>query len=180
MLLDLAPRVLPELDQQLSRTADRVLRERGVEVRTGQSIAEADADGVRLTTGEQVPTRTRVWCVGVRPDPLVEQVGLPTEKGRLVVDQCLAVPGHPEVLACGDAAAVPDLTRPGQVTAMTAQHAAGQGTLAGRNIAASLGHGTRGRFRHHGLGFVVELGGRDAAANPLHIPLSGLGSRPRR
>jgi NADH:ubiquinone reductase (H+-translocating) len=174
MLLDLAPRVLPELDKRLSRTADRVLRDRNVEVRTGQSVEEADADGVRLTTGEHVPTRTLVWCVGVRPDPLVEQLGLPTEKGRLVVDEYLAVPDHPEVLACGDGAAVPDLTRPGQVTAMTAQHAVRQGTLAGRNIAASLGHGTRRRYRHHDLGFVVELGGRDAAANPLHIPLSGL------
>jgi NADH dehydrogenase len=97
------PECCPELDQRLSRTADRVLRERGVEVRTGQSIAERDADGVQLTTGEQVPTQTLVWCVGVRPDPLVERAGLLTEKGRLVVDQYLAVPGHPEVLAGGDA-----------------------------------------------------------------------------
>jgi NADH dehydrogenase len=174
LLLDLAPRVLPELDQRLSRTADRVLRERGVEVRTGRSIEEADAHGVRLTDGEHVPTRTLVWCVGVRPDPLVEGLGLATEKGRLVVDEYLAVPGHPEVLACGDAAAVPDLTRPGQATAMTAQHAVRQGRLAGRNVAASLGHGSRGRYRHSDLGFAVELGGREAAANPLHIPLSGL------
>jgi NADH:ubiquinone reductase (H+-translocating) len=174
MLLDLAPRVLPELDERLSTTADRVLRERGVEVGTGQSIEEATADGVRLTSGEQVPTRTLVWCVGVRPDPLVEGVGLPTQKGRLVVDEYLTVPEHPDVFACGDAAAVPDLTRPGEVTAMTAQHAERQGKLAGRNVAASLGHGTRAAYRHHDLGFVVELGGRDAAANPLQFPLAGL------
>lgn len=174
LLLDVADRVLPGLDPRLAGTADRVLRERGVEVRTGQSVEEAHADGVRLSTGEEVPTRTIVWCVGVRPDPLVEGLGLPTEQGRLVVDEHLAVPGHPDVLACGDAAAVPDLTRPGELTAMTAQHAVRQGRLAGRNVSASLGHATRGRYRHHDLGFVVELGGRDAAANPLQVPLSGL------
>src|SRR5271163_2303119 len=38
MLLDTAPRVLPQLDPRLSKTADRVLRRRGVEVRTGQSV----------------------------------------------------------------------------------------------------------------------------------------------
>ncbi len=43
MLLDTAPRLLPELDPRLSKTADRVLRRRGVEVRTGQSVAEAAA-----------------------------------------------------------------------------------------------------------------------------------------
>ena len=177
MLLDLAERVLPELDVRLSHTADRVLRERGVEVRTGQSVQEAGHEGVRLTTGEEVPTRTLVWCVGVRPDPLVEEVGLPTQKGRLVVDAQLTVPGHPDVFACGDAAAVPDLTRPGEVTAMTAQHAVRQGKLAGRNVAASLGYGRAGTYRHHDLGFVVELGGRDAAANPIHVPLSGLAAK---
>ncbi|MHA6629496.1 NAD(P)/FAD-dependent oxidoreductase [Pseudonocardia sichuanensis] len=174
MLLDTAPQVLPGLDERLSRTADRVLRERGVEVRTGESVKEAGRECVLLTTGEEVPTRTLVWCVGVRPDPLVEEVGLPTQKGRLCVDAQLTVPDHPDVFACGDAAAVPDLTRPGEVTAMTAQHAVRQGKLAGRNVAASLGYGGPRSYRHHDLGFVVELGGRDAAANPLHVPLAGL------
>ena len=174
MLLDMAARVLPGLDERLSRTADRVLRERGVEVRMGQSVQEAHHGGVELTTGEQVPTRSLVWCVGVRADPLVESLGLKTDKGRLVVDEYMRVPGHPEVFACGDAAAVPDETRPGQPTAMTAQHAQRQGALVGRNIAASLGKGTSRRYKHHDLGWVVELGGRDAAANPLKVPLAGL------
>ncbi|WP_344419002.1 NAD(P)/FAD-dependent oxidoreductase [Pseudonocardia ailaonensis] len=173
LLLDLAPRVLPELDERLSRTADRVLRERGVEVRTGQSVEEALPTCVRLTTGEEVPTHTLIWCVGVRPDPLVEDMGLPTDRGRLVVGTDLSVPGHPEILACGDVAAVPDVTRPGSVTAMTAQHATRQGTLAARNVAAALGVGSPRSYEHHDLGFVVELGGTDAAANPLGIPLSG-------
>src|SRR4051794_34264098 len=174
MLLDTAKQVLPELDDRLSRTADRVLRERGVEVRMGQSVEEAGHDGVRLTTGEDVPTRSLIWCVGVRADPLVDDLGLKTDKGRVVVDEYMRVPGHPEVFACGDAAAVPDVTRPGQATAMTAQHAQRQGALAGRNIAASLGKGTSRRYKHHDLGWVVELGGRDAAANPLKVPLAGL------
>ena len=174
LLLDTAPRVLPELDERLSRTADRVLRERGVEVRMQQSVDEALKDHVRLTTGEDVPTQTLIWCVGVRPDPIVADLGLPTERGRLVVGTDLAVAGHPEILGCGDIAAVPDVTRPGAVTAMTAQHATRQGALAARNVAASLGVGTAGTYSHHDLGFVVELGGTDAAANPLGIPLSGL------
>jgi NADH dehydrogenase len=139
----------------------------------GDSVDEARADGVELKSGVFVPSRTLVWCVGVRPDPLVEETGLATQKGRLVTEPSLVVPGHPEVFACGDAAAVPDLTRPGQVTAMTAQHATRQGRLAGRNVAASLGVGAPRRYRHHDLGFLVELGGRDAAANPLGVPLAG-------
>ncbi|AEM83476.1 NAD(P)/FAD-dependent oxidoreductase [Streptomyces violaceusniger] len=173
LLLDIAPRVLPELDKKLSRTADRVLRKRGVEIRTRTTVKEATSEGVRLDDGEFIDTRSLIWCVGVRPDPLVEQLGLATERGRLRVDQYLAVPGHPEVLACGDAAAVPDLTRPGQFTPMTAQHAHRQGKVAAHNVLAALGRGAPKPYKHHDLGFTVDLGGAQAAADPLHIPLSG-------
>jgi NADH:ubiquinone reductase (H+-translocating) len=173
LLLDTAKRVLPELDPRLSRTADRVLRRRGVEVRMGQSVAEAGDGYVQLTTGEKVPTRALIWCVGVRPDPFVDDLSMATNRGRLVVDEFMAVPGAPDIYACGDCAAVPDLTRPGQICGMTAQHAQRQGKLVARNVVASLGMGTAQPYQHHDLGFLVDLGGLAAAANPLHIPLSG-------
>ncbi|MEU6565604.1 NAD(P)/FAD-dependent oxidoreductase [Streptomyces parvulus] len=173
MLLDVAPRVLPEMDERLSVTADRVLRQRGVDVRMGTSVKEATHDGVVLTDGTTVGTRTLVWCVGVRPDPLVESLGLPMESGRLLVDPHLQVPGRPELFACGDVAAVPDLTRPGEFTPMTAQHAWRHGKVCAQNVAASLGIGERRPYRHRDLGFVVDLGGAKAAANPLGLPMSG-------
>jgi NADH dehydrogenase len=54
----------------------------------------------------------------------------------IVVDEFLTVPGHQDVFAAGDAAAAPDLTRPGQLTAMTAQHAQRQGKAGARDVAA--------------------------------------------
>jgi NADH:ubiquinone reductase (H+-translocating) len=173
MLLDTSPRVLAQLDPRLSKTADRVLRRRGVEVLMGHSVSEANDGFVQLTTGEKVPTRSLIWCVGVRADPLVEGIDLATDHGRLVVDEFMAVPDASDIYACGDCAAVPDLTRPGQVCGMTAQHAQRQGKLIARNVAASLGKGTRKPYKHHDEGFLVDLGGLAAAANPLNIPLSG-------
>ncbi|MFF0679561.1 FAD-dependent oxidoreductase [Streptomyces tendae] len=173
MLLDVAPRVMPEMDERLSRTAERVLRQRGVDVLMGTSVKEATHDGVVLTDGTTVDTRTLVWCVGVRPDPLVESLGLPMERGRLLVDPHLQVPGRPELFACGDVAAVPDLNQPGQYTPMTAQHAWRHGKVCAQNVAASLGIGERRAYRHRDMGFVVDLGGAKAAANPLGLPMSG-------
>jgi NADH dehydrogenase len=159
LLLDTAPRLLPELDQHLSRTAERVLRSLGVEVRTGQSVTEALDDCVLLSTGEKVPTRSLIWCVGVRPEPLVSDIDLATVEGRLVVDEIMSVPGVPDIYACGDCAAVPDATRPGEVYGMTAQHAQRQGKQVARNVAASLGIGATAPYKHHDLGFLVDLGG---------------------
>jgi NADH dehydrogenase len=174
LLVDTAERVLPSLDERLAVAADDVLRNRGVEVRTKTSVKEATLDGVLLSTGEFIPSKSLIWCVGVRPDPVVAGLGLPLRDGRVVVDEFLNVPGHPDVYAIGDAAAVPDLTRPGEITGMTAQHATRQGITAAKNIAASYGKGQRRPYRHHDLGFVVDLGGLDAAANPLGIPLQGV------
>lgn len=174
LLVDRAPAVLPELGQRLGDPALRILRRRGVDVRLNTTIEEVTDSQVRLSDGTTVPTRTLVWCVGVTPGPLTQALGLETIKGRIVVDEFLTVPGHPDVFAAGDAAAVPDLTHPGQLTAMTAQHAQRQGKAAARNVAATLGHGTRKPYKHRDLGFVVDLGGWQAVANPLHIPMSGL------
>jgi NADH dehydrogenase len=165
--------VLSGLAKHLSRTADRVLRERGVDVRCDETMEEATGEGVRLSSGETVPTRTLLWCVGVRPDPVIDDLGVDVDQGRVVVDTRLNVPDRREVFACGDAAAAPDPSRKGEYCAMTAQHAVRQGQLAGRNIAASLGYGKARHYRHHDLGFVVDLGGTKAAANPFHIPLTG-------
>jgi NADH:quinone reductase (non-electrogenic) len=173
LLIDTADRVLPQLDIRLARASDRVLRERGVEVRLQDSVKDATAEGVHLSDGDFVPTKSLIWCVGVRPDPLIDGLGLETKQGRLVVDEFLTIPQHPDVYAVGDAAAVPDLTRPGEITGMTAQHATRQGTTAAKNIAASYGRGRRRPYKHHDLGFVVDLGGLDSAANPLGVPLSG-------
>jgi NADH dehydrogenase len=173
MLLDTAPRLLPELAPRLSKTAERVLHRRGVEVLTGQSIAEANDGFVQLTTGEKVPTHSLIWCVGVRADPLVGGIDLKTNRGRLVVDEFMKVPGAPDIYACGDCAAVPDLTRPGQVCGMTGQHAVRQGKQVAKNVAASLGVGHARAYKHHDEGFLVDLGGLAAAANPMGIPLSG-------
>lgn len=185
LLLDAAERVLPELDERLSRAAERALREQGVEVRPGTFVKEATREGVLLTDGEFVPCRTLVWCVGVRPDPLLGSLGLPLERGRLLVEPTLQAPGRPEVFACGDAAAVPDLDRPGEYTPMTARHAWRQGKVAGQNVAASLGGGAGMRpYRHRDPGIAVDPGGVRAAADPLGVhrcgPVAGAVARAHR
>jgi NADH:ubiquinone reductase (H+-translocating) len=174
VLIDLAPRVLPELGERLGDEAMEVLRRRGVEVRLGTTVEEATEDKVRLSDGDTIPTHTLVWCTGVTPSPLIQNLGLPTERGRLKVGADLRVSGAEDVFAFGDAAAVPDLTRPGQLTGQTAQHAQRQGKLAARNVAASLGFGKAVPYRHRDLGFAVDLGGFDAVASPFGVALGGL------
>ncbi|XDO63765.1 hypothetical protein HEP84_55235 [Streptomyces sp. RLB1-33] len=87
----------------------------------------------------------------------------------------LTLPGHDEVFALGDAAAVPDLAAGGDaICPPTAQHALRQGRTAGNNVAARLRGRSLSQYRHRDLGLVVDLGGLGSVARPLGIPLSGL------
>jgi NADH:ubiquinone reductase (H+-translocating) len=173
LLLDTANQVMPEVGEKLGNAAQKVLRRRGIDVRLGITLKEAHADHVVLSDDSRVDTRTLAWVTGVTGAPLIETLGLPTEKGRLTVQADLQVPDHPDVFAAGDAAAVPDLTDPGKITPPTAQHATRQGNVLARNVAASLGHGTSKEYKHRNLGLVVDLGPWQAVANPLGLPLSG-------
>ncbi|MBX6389358.1 MAG: FAD-dependent oxidoreductase [Frankia sp.] len=200
LLVDHGQGVLHELGPGLGRRAARVLASLGVEVRLGVTAQRVTPTSIRLASvgggapggfrgDATVGTHTVVWCAGVRPSPLIDALGWPTTRGgRLVVDAYLRVPSVDDVFALGDAAAVPDLTRaapggrqgagagqgaPTALTGQTAQHAVRQAAVAARNVAASLGYGRARPYRHHNLGFVVDLGDLSAVANPLGVPLAG-------
>jgi NADH:ubiquinone reductase (H+-translocating) len=173
VLMDLAEAVMPEVGPKLGKAAQRVLHDRGIDLRLGVTLKEVHANHVVLSDDSRVDTHTVAWVTGVTGAPLIETLGLPTEKGRLTVGPNLQVPGHPNVFAAGDAAAVPDLTQPGKITPPTAQHATRQGKALARNVAASLGFGTPKDYRHRNMGLVVDLGPHHAVANPLNVQLSG-------
>jgi NADH dehydrogenase len=173
VLMDLAEQVMPEVGEKLGAAAMGVLRNRGIDVRLGLTLKEVHADHVILSDDSRIDTHTVAWVTGVTGAPLIEKLGLDTERGRLKVQADLQVPGHPDVFAAGDAAAVPDLTQPGKITPPTAQHATRQGNALARNVAATLGYGTKKPYRHRNMGLVVDLGPHHAVANPLNVQLSG-------
>ncbi len=173
LLLDSAGHVMPEVGPRMGERVLRVLRERGVEVRLGTTLTRVAEDHVVLSDGTRVETRTVAWVTGVTASPLIGRLGLTLDRGRLVVDADLSVPGHPDVFAGGDAAGVPDLTKAGTVTPPTAQHATRQGHALAGNVAATLGLGRVQAYRHRDLGLVVDLGPRHAVADPLGLHPAG-------
>jgi NADH:ubiquinone reductase (H+-translocating) len=173
VLMDRSQTVLPEMGPRLSRAALSVVRRRGMEVRLETTVTATDAEWVTLSHRPPPPTRTVLWTVGVTPPPLVESLGLPVSRGRLVVDEQLRL--REGAWAAGDSAAARDPSSDtGHDYPPTAQHAQRQGVVIGRNIAASLGHGTARPYRHRDLGLVADLGRAGAVARPLGIPLTGV------
>ncbi|MEN3583951.1 NAD(P)/FAD-dependent oxidoreductase [Streptomyces sp. ZYX-F-203] len=175
-LIDIAPKLMPELGEKLGTSAHEILSRRGIEISLGVTVGRVGDEEVVLTDGRVVPTRTLIWTAGVVASPLIATLGAETVRGRLVVTPELVVPGHHGVFALGDSAAVPDLAKGAEsaVCPPTAQHAMRQGRVAAANIIATLRHQPLRPYEHRDLGLVVDLGGTDAVSRPLGVELHGL------
>lgn len=174
-LIDIAPKLMPELGDKLGRSAQEILRRRGIEISLGVSIEKAGPTEVTFTDGRVVPTRTLIWTAGVVASPLIATLGAETVRGRLAVNAEMNLPGHDGVFALGDAAAVPDRAKGGDaVCPPTAQHAMRQGKVVADNVIATLRGQALRPYEHKDLGLVVDLGGKDAVSKPLGIELHGL------
>lgn len=124
--------------EEMRNTIEEASNELGVEWRLNSEIKAIDATGVTLKNGERIAAATVVWTAGVEAHPLSQQIaGESDGQGRLIVNESLQVPAHPEVYATGDMAhaRTDDL---GNTALMTCQHAIQLGKFAGHNAAASL------------------------------------------
>jgi NADH:ubiquinone reductase (H+-translocating) len=169
VLVDAAPKILPEVPRRLGEYAARYLAKLGVEIHVGTMLESLDAEMARLSNGVTIPTKTLVWTAGVRAHPLAAGLGLPVgEKGRVVVDETLRVQGRERVWVLGDCAQVPNLATPGEFDPPTSQHALRQA----RQLAKNLG-GKPGPYAYRMIGQGATLGRFKGVAEIFGIRLRG-------
>jgi NADH:ubiquinone reductase (H+-translocating) len=169
VLVDAAPKILPEIPTRLGDYAGELLRRRGVDIRVGTTLEEVEPHAVRLSDGDHLLTSTVVWTAGVRANPLLGEFGLPLdERGRVRVDETLRVEGKARVWALGDCAAVPNGATPGQVDPPTSQHALRQAKRLAKNIAGDVQP-----YRYKMLGEVATLGRYRGIASVFGFPFKG-------
>jgi NADH dehydrogenase len=174
VLVEARDRLMPEISESLAEFAGNELRRRGIEIRLGTTIERVSPDSTELSTGEVIPTRTVAWTAGVKPHPIVAELGLPLdETGRIEVDRYCRVEGVDSVWAIGDAAAVPDPARPGLASPPTCQHAIRQGRTAGANVAAAIAGRPQKPFTYKTLGVFVDMGRYQAVAETVGIKWRG-------
>ena len=168
VLVDAAPRILPEIPHRLGDYAAEELHARGVEIHVGTTLASVSEHEAVLGNGTRIPTRTLVWTAGVSPSPLLRQWPLPLdERGRVEVDELLRVRGCEHVWALGDCARVPN-TRSDRPDPPTCQHALRQARRLAKNLT--------GRLEPYGyrmLGQVATLGRHKGIAEVLGLKLRG-------
>jgi NADH dehydrogenase len=166
--------ILPELGEELGRYAERKLRERKVEVIKGARVANYDGVVVTLSDGTSIPTATLIWTAGVKPSPVISSLPCQKERGRLMVNEDMSVPGVSGLWAAGDCAAIPDVkSGTGKFYPPTAQHALREGVTVAKNIEAAILGGPLKPFRFKMLGQLASIGHHTGVAMVFGIKFSG-------
>ena len=168
VLVDAAPRILPEIPSRLGEYAAKELAGRGVEIHVGTTLESVTADEVVLGDGTRIPANTLVWTAGVAPNPLLRELGVPLDdRGRVEVDELLRVRGHEHVWSLGDCARVPN-ARTDRPDPPTCQHALRQARRLARNL-----QGSPAPYGYRMLGQVATLGRYKGIADVLGLRLRG-------
>jgi NADH dehydrogenase len=182
VLIEGSPYLLGAFPDRLRQAARRALERLGVEVVSGAVVTAVGADGVtwRPTGAEQtepertLPAQTILWAAGVAASPLAASLGVPLDRaGRVLAEDTLAVPGHPEIFVAGDICA---LQQDGRWLPGVAQVAKQEGAHAARNVMRRLRREPVLPFRYRDYGNMATIGRGSAIAAIGPVRASGFGA----
>ncbi len=171
ILVNSGKTILPELDHALGIYAGELLTKRGVEIHYNTRVAGYENNVVTLSDGASFESCSLVWTAGSIVNPILDGLPCKREKGKLLVDETLAVKEFPGVWALADCAAIPD--GKGGFHPPTAQHAIREARVVARNIKATLEGGPTKKFKFKSLGQLASLGHRKGVAQIFGLRFSG-------
>ena len=171
ILLEATDTILAPFRPRLRRVALDRLRQKGVEVRLGARVARANGEWVELAGGERIHTRTLIWAAGVRAADLAASLDTPKVRGgRVRVDECLRLPGHPEVFVIGD---MGGFEQDGEVLPMLAPVAMQEGAHVAETIRRDVAGLPALPFRYRDKGTMATIGRNAAVAQIGPVSLTG-------
>jgi NADH dehydrogenase len=172
IVIESSPCVLASFPKDLQLSALKQLRDLGVEVRTGIHASNVTEAGVQVGD-EFIPCRVKIWAAGNTASFVGSSLGVPVDRvGRVMVNNDLTIPGHPEVQVIGDLANFPHQT--GEPLAGVSPVAMQQGRHAAHNILGALEGRKPQRFWYWDKGSMATIGRNKAVADLHWLHFSGL------
>ncbi len=172
ILIEGGPRLLSAYTEDLSESARKQLAELGVEVRTNSRATNITEAGVELD-GQLIPCRVKIWAAGNNASFVGSTLGAPVDRvGRVIVNDDLTIPGHPEVQVIGDLANFTGQN--GEPLPGVSPVAMQQGRHAARNVLRMVAGKQTRKFRYFDKGSMATIGRNKAVADLKFVHLTGL------
>jgi len=164
--------ILPELSETLGAYAQNRLAERKVEILVNNDITQFTTEGLDLKDGTFIKTNLLVWTAGISANPLLSELPCKTNRGRILVNEYMEIPGFPDSWALGDCALVPNI-RTGKYYPPTAQHAVREAKVLAQNITAAIRGERKRAFIYSTFGELASIGKRTGVARIMGFKFSG-------
>lgn len=171
VLLHSGDRLMPELSAPLGAFTLKRLKY-DVDVRLNTRAVRVTDRAVILDNGDIIEGGTVVCTIGTQPNPLLDDIPAPKDRGRLTVNDDFSVPGVDGVWAAGDCAAVKN-AHDGKSAPPTAQFAEAAASRLAGNIVAKLTGNPTLPFSYSPKGQMASIGHNKAVAEVFGVRLSG-------
>lgn len=172
ILIEGSPHILAAYPPDLQAKGKKQLEQIGVEVHEGIAVTNVTAEGVEIKGGQFIPARTVIWAAGNAASPLGKTLNVPLDKaGRVVVNEDLTIPGHPEVQVIGDMANFSWQT--GKPLPGVSPTAMQMGRHAARSILETLAGGQPMKFHYWDKGTLATIGRNKAVGDLNFMHVSG-------
>src|SRR6476646_329148 len=172
ILIEGDTRLLAAYPEDLSESARKQLVDLGVEVRTSARATNVTEAGVQVGN-EFIPCRVKIWAAGNNASFVGKTLDAPVDRiGRVIVNDDLTVPGHPEIQVIGDLANFSHQT--GEPLPGVSPVAMQQGRHAARNILRMIRGEKPKPFRYFDKGSMATIGRNKAVADLKFFHFSGL------
>lgn len=172
VLIEGESQVLATFPEDLRTSAMKQLQDLGVEIRTGVRATDLTEAGLRVGD-EFIPCRVKIWAAGNTASFVGKSLGVPVDRvGRVIVQDDLTIPGHPEVQVIGDLANFTG--KDGKSLPGVSPVAMQQGRHAARNIMNMIEGRKPQRFWYFDKGSMATIGRNKAVADLRLLHLSGL------
>ena len=171
VLVEASDKVLAAMPEELQEATIEKLIRKHVEVRLCVQVTDYDGQRLTLKSGEVIPTHTVIWAAGIKAASLAATLACNHDSaGRIIVNEYLQLPEHPEVFAIGDAVHFQQDSRP---LPMIAPVAIQQAEVACDNIANLLSQRDLHKFTYKDVGSMATIGRNAAVVNMGNLKLSG-------
>lgn len=159
-LYEALPTILNSFDNELRNYTIRHFNRQGIDLQLAKKVKRVGEGYLEFENGEREEGGLIVWSTGYSPIPFVNALPFQKDRGRIITDQYLLVPTHPEIYALGDCATVA-----GQNLPQTAQFA----MQAGKYLGTALNNRAQGKsvkpFAFNNMGMLAYIGDSKALAD---------------
>jgi NADH dehydrogenase len=181
ILIEATSTILQGFNSNLAEYAHKKLQENGIKILLQNAVTSFDGKSITIkkisdtssnTTQEVIiDSHTLIWTAGITPVEIIQNSAFKLKNGKIIVNEFLEIPNHPEIFAIGDCSQFDN--KNSDKFPPTAQLAEAHAKLAAYNIKQLIENNEKKKFEYKWKGQSAIIGKHYGIAETMGIKITG-------